>query len=1205
MGAAALSLFTAFLFFRPSRLFLSCFRLAPGALGFGGLFSFGSLLRSTPKNIPTHDNLSPLQNHDFETAIIWSDCKCSSFTAFCLFSHKPGLFSQISINNAQQTCQCDEIAQSGPCPGCDPCNANDNGSPFEVSPDCIFRLFYSFPIHNCSHSISTENELGGGSPSKLPRLKDAARCNESHVDDQHMLLTPANGTHALVPFNYNQPSQARGFITHVPLCCPRYCQQQQQQQPVDRQDARWATTEQTPATLVSHPLDSRKETDREHAASLARIYDIRVAAPAPAAPGQNRYQGERSRDHGPVKYGIVCLSKGNGCWSIYILQAVQARGGGRTSMLLHLPPCALCNIIKKYLPLQLSMIYSLRTEALPHLDESAASGPCGGAQYDNSEELEQKDLPCLPSLRLDDPLSTGMQADWRNEPFAAKPVPGPLHNTPAFRRTQTQKSNNSVRNGLLVRRTGLLVYLNIATLYQRLATHRQRRSGWVDSRLARKGNSRGHTQRRLYSIPSTSIKQKQKHQHDSGYCSMVLADKKPAPTEEHAYWGPPLGSINLSPNRQLHRGLGKNTTHPLMPSLIVPPITVLNNYLDVVHRGRGSASWTPDKAEKDPKRRRLTLRTLNVSAYLQWMHIKKNPPSPYSTSRPGFQRERGDPSRDTFSMTVCGLAEALQKEEETQRQSSSTSIRRTEYCCCSPLHITLASKKEAARLCLHTYRKSCRDSEDHFPGSCKSQASSRFPEGIIPKETQYLTRGDEHIHRGDKNPPRELNNGLSMRIQQSGVCLHLEGGRVTLLLPRTKQMKPTRRNFVSPVPSMRTDINSVPPNSLYTISAGLAFKAAHSTLSYIEENASSSPNPGIVAPQRSKARLLQEVNPKEPESVYSAGGPLRTLSLTPPPSYLRRKGMGQNGSIRMEDAAYALRGCRTRDHLVTSTSTTISPVPASFHSPPADISLRIHPALYDDRLRWNASGQNSSHTQGQRLVICSEPDGVILPPSNLPPSPYQPFSVICRPVRPVRSGSFDLSHCRPRYSQDIASSTFTCLPVLPICPASNWLGLSEEAKNSDGLHPYPVCHPYLSFFYHRFWFSFGNQRQSWEESLDCQKIPSQRPYMSPITAAAGATINDSMLRTWRLATRMCVSEATRQQQVSNPQRRPRANETGRTARAERPTSSAPAAVLLSQSREDDEEEGNRNNYDRKPQSKKGVVIPSPCTSAVAQPVPVP
>lgn len=25
--------------------------------------------------------------------------------------------------------------------------------------------------------------------------------------------------------------------------------------------------------------------------------------------------------------------------------------------------------------------------------------------------------------------------------------------------------------------------------------------------------------------------------------------------------------------------------------------------------------------------------------------------------------------------------------------------------------------------------------------------------------------------------------------------------------------------------------------------------------------------------------------------------------------------MGQNGSIRMEDAAYALRGCRTRDHL--------------------------------------------------------------------------------------------------------------------------------------------------------------------------------------------------------------------------------------------------------------------------------------------------
>ncbi|KAK1475836.1 hypothetical protein CABS01_15542 [Colletotrichum abscissum] len=50
----------------------------------------------------------------------------------------------------------------------------------------------------------------------------------------------------------------------------------------------------------------------------------------------------------------------------------------------------------------------------------------------------------------------------------------------------------------------------------------------------------------------------------------------------------------------------------------------------------------------------------------------------------------------------------------------------------------------------------------------------------------------------------------------------------------------TASSWATPgLPSMRTDINSVPPNSLYTISAGLAFKAAHSTLSYIEENASS------------------------------------------------------------------------------------------------------------------------------------------------------------------------------------------------------------------------------------------------------------------------------------------------------------------------------------------------------------------------------
>ncbi|KAK1493013.1 uncharacterized protein CCOS01_16881 [Colletotrichum costaricense] len=58
-------------------------------------------------------------------------------------------------------------------------------------------------------------------------------------------------------------------------------------------------------------------------------------------------------------------SNGNFIHCRQSLQAVQARGGGRTSMLLHLPPCALCNIIKKYLPLQLSMIYSLRSYEYP------------------------------------------------------------------------------------------------------------------------------------------------------------------------------------------------------------------------------------------------------------------------------------------------------------------------------------------------------------------------------------------------------------------------------------------------------------------------------------------------------------------------------------------------------------------------------------------------------------------------------------------------------------------------------------------------------------------------------------------------------------------------------------------------------------------------------------------------------------------------
>lgn len=93
-------------------------------------------------------------------------------------------------------------------------------------------------------------------------------------------------------------------------------------------------------------------------------------------------------------------------------------------------------------------------------------------------------------------------------------------------------------------------------------------------------------------------------------------------------------------------------------------------------------------------------------------------------------------------------------------------------------------------------------------------------------------------------------------------------------------MKPPRRNFVSPVPTMRTDINSVPPNPLYAISAGLAFELPTPPLRILGRtrprwptslaHASRSPvgsplsaptkNPAIVASQRSKARLLQEVN---------------------------------------------------------------------------------------------------------------------------------------------------------------------------------------------------------------------------------------------------------------------------------------------------------------------------------------------------------
>ncbi|UQC83588.1 uncharacterized protein CLUP02_09082 [Colletotrichum lupini] len=393
---------------------------------------------------------------------------------------------------------------------------------------------------------------------------------------------------------------------------------------------------------------------------------------------------------------------------------------------------------------------------------------------------------------------------------------------------------------------------------------------------------------------------------------------------------------------------------------------------------------------------------------------------------------------------------------------------------------------------------------------------------------------------------------------------------------------------------MRTDINSVPPNSLYSISAGLAFKAAHSTLSYIEENASSLAdfNPGIVAPQRSKARLLQEVNVHSRlaqviwRDAHKAKGAGERLLRRRPPSHLVPRHFGPPSLIRMEDAAYALRGCRTRDHL------------GDHQRMAMDISLRIHTPLERFRTKLESLAQEAKslstryslamikHTRGACTPYsihedghAREPDGVILPPSNLPPSPYQPLSVICRPVRSCsqifarQEGPSTSSGFRPiglfqsQVSLPAAAfagyslihfylpACFANMPCLQLARSFRGSGrgvsfkLRVGAKNSDGLHPYPAV---------------GNQRQSWEESLDCQKVPSQRPYMSPITAAAGATINDSMLRTWSL-------EALVQQPHGNkPKRRgssklatpkknpgqrdfriPSTADSGRTARAER------------------------------------------------------
>ncbi|UQC83587.1 uncharacterized protein CLUP02_09081 [Colletotrichum lupini] len=225
-----------------------------------------------------------------------------------------------------------------------------------------------------------------------------------------------------------------------------------------------------------------------------------------------------------------------------------------------------------------------------------------------------------------------------------------------------------------------------------------------------------------------------------------------------------------------------------------------NNYLDVVHRGRGSvstehlgpsflatgnkASWTPDKGwvkigvvrqmvtGEQKKIPRGDGSHYELSTYLPlWTLFAGNclsfsgcisrktqstqstypiQPSPFSTSRPGFQRERGDPSRDTFSMT--GLRVELNLD----------SAYRVLLLLPSPYY---PGKQERGSEAVLAY--------------ISKIASSRFPEGIIPKETQYLTRGDEHVQW--VGTARYI-----ARIQQSGVCrpprmlsykVHLEGGR--------------------------------------------------------------------------------------------------------------------------------------------------------------------------------------------------------------------------------------------------------------------------------------------------------------------------------------------------------------------------------------------------------------------------------------------
>lgn len=73
-----------------------------------------------------------------------------------------------------------------------------------------------------------------------------------------------------------------------------------------------------------------------------------------------------------------------------------------------------------------------------------------------------------------------------------------------------------------------------------------------------------------------------------------------------------------------------------------------------------------------PRRKKLRLRTLNVSPSVDSLREDGTSPGGYisenlpTLSSPPEFEERGDPSRDTFSATVCGLADVASTIRTTQ-----------------------------------------------------------------------------------------------------------------------------------------------------------------------------------------------------------------------------------------------------------------------------------------------------------------------------------------------------------------------------------------------------------------------------------------------------------------------------------------------------------------------------------------------------------